>query len=108
MGDQRDKDRISRVAQLIRSGLDGEDGAAQVKWRRRFSTSATNTQGWMVRLGSLGRGKPYLEVWLDRYAGRRKRYFWFGFYSPNPHAMRQLIRYQSDSLQPVRTLGDAD
>jgi 5-methylcytosine-specific restriction endonuclease McrA len=107
MDDQKDKQRISRVAELIRSKLEEQGQTDQIRWRR-VSSSVTNTQGWMARLGSLGRGKPYLEIWLDRYAGRSKRYFWFGFYSPHPRAMQQLLVWQSDSLQPIRTLGDKD
>jgi 5-methylcytosine-specific restriction endonuclease McrA len=62
----------------------------------------------MVRLGTLGRRKPYLEIWLDRYPGRNKRYFWFGFYSPNPQTIQRLIRAQSYSLRPIRSLANKD
>jgi hypothetical protein len=108
MSDQQDKQRTSRVAQLIRSQLEKQDNADQIRWRRPLIPWATNTDGWFVRLGNLGRGKPYLEVWLDRYLGRTRRYFWFGFYSPNFKIIQRLIKFQSNFLQPIRSLGNKD
>jgi 5-methylcytosine-specific restriction endonuclease McrA len=108
MSDRQDKRRLRRVAELIRDDLLSLDESAEIRWRNTIRCDNTNTAGWAVDLGGLGRAKPILQLWLDRYPGPSRRYFWFGFYSPNSQSVRWLIKRQPESMQPVREIGNQD
>jgi 5-methylcytosine-specific restriction endonuclease McrA len=64
----------------------------------------TNTDGWKCELARMGRGRPWLELWLDRYPLAKQRRFWYGFYSPDRSKIRQVIRRVPEHLEPGREL----
>lgn len=99
-----DRQRLLHVAKLVRFDLEGQDEAAQILWRIPFKCIQEGTDGWRIRIGSLPRGRPFLELWLDRYTRREERYFWFGFCSPNRQAIKVLFQRAADNLQPTKTI----
>ena len=108
MSDRQDKRRLSRVAELIGAELVAMDEGSEIRWRDRIRCEGTNTDGWVVRLGNLGKGRPYLELWLDRYARRGERCFWFGLYSPQHQKLRRLVKKLPDDFQFEHELSDDD
>jgi hypothetical protein len=94
-----DQERIRRVAGLITTSLQEQGHGRHIRGGS-IKPLKTNSDGWQVRLGNLGRGKPWLEVWLDRYPARNRRYFWWGFAATNATALPWLMKELPLSLQP--------
>ena len=59
---QRDKQRLLHAAQLVYDQLQSQDGTEPITWRPRLTCEFTWTDGWFVKLGSLGRNQPRLEL----------------------------------------------
>src|SRR2546426_8325766 len=108
MGNAADKKRLRSVAKMLREELRHNAEDTPIHCWRRLPLRPSNTDGWFVVLAGLGRGRPKLQLWLDHYAERRERRFWFGFYSPHPKGLRQRIRRLPHYLQPVREFSSND
>jgi 5-methylcytosine-specific restriction endonuclease McrA len=76
--------------------------------RKPTQASVTNTDGWSVTLGGLGRGQPRLELWLDRFAGHKTRKFYIGFVSGNRKQIAHIKKSVSDQRVPVRQVQQKD
>jgi hypothetical protein len=63
----------------------------------------SDTKGWAITLGNLGRGEPSIEIWLDHLALADTYSFWYGIRSTNvnPSPMR-------DAANPVRSIFSND
>ncbi len=105
---QRDKQRLKRAAQLVRDELQPRQAAENVLWRVPLRSKPTYTDGWFLKLGTLGRNQPHLELWLDRWPNRSVRDFYFGFYSPQPQIISRLMKRLPKHLSPVSTLSAGD
>jgi hypothetical protein len=106
---KKDKDRILRVAELIYTALHEQGHGPHIRGNGITRPVGTWTDGWKLRLGSLGLRKPSLELWLDRYPARDRRCFWWGVYSANPEALPWLMKQLPRSLKPtmpVLTIND--
>jgi hypothetical protein len=97
---KKDKERIRRLAELIYAALHEQGHGPHIRANGITRPAKTWTDGWKLRLGTLGRGKPFLELWLDKYPARDRRCFYWGFYSPNPKALPWLMKQLPRSLQP--------
>jgi 5-methylcytosine-specific restriction endonuclease McrA len=93
-----------RIVERLR--LAGVDRAIRVHQPR--GAVATNSDGWYVAFGSLGRERPRLEVWMDHFAGFPQRRYWFGFYSASEAKLRNLAKRVSSRLRPHRVLTSED
>lgn len=71
-------------------------------------TIKSNTGGWAAVIGSLGKGRPGLEVWLDNFTGHATRKLCVCFYTREAEQVRSLSRNAAKHLWPVRVLTDAD
>ena len=70
--------------------------------------TTTNTDGWRVRIGSLGRGAPKLEIWLDRFTGYTDRKLWACIWAGNRRDISKITRRARRNLWPVRTITNRD
>jgi len=68
----------------------------------------TNTDGWCVVIGNLGKNKPRLEVWFDKFSGSTERKLYAGFWSQARRPMTTIINKVSDELWPVRVITTDD
>ena len=68
----------------------------------------TNTDGWKIFIGKVGKSDPRLEIWLDRFAGYPKRTFCICFGSNIPESVKAITDQVSRKLFPVRTVSMAD
>ncbi|MFA6962220.1 MAG: HNH endonuclease [Opitutaceae bacterium] len=66
-------------------------------------SSATETDGWRVTIGDLGKGRPTIQVWLDRFAGKRARTLsaWF---EGTRDQIKVLTQRVEKRLTPVRVI----
>jgi HNH endonuclease len=73
----------------------------------------TDTDGWGVEIGSigigsLGKGRASLTVWLDRFSTKFERTLSASFCSADKAKVKSLCHQASRSIGPVRHLTDAD
>ncbi len=105
---QRDKQRLQRAARLVLDELQPQQATRHVNWRTPPLTNLTHTDGWFVKLGTLHRNQPHLELWLDRWPHRSARDFYFGFYSPQLQVISRLLKRLPEHLRPILTLSTRD
>lgn len=105
MSDKEDKYRLSEVAIGIQTELLLRLRGRIVP-RKRLVLKVSYTQGWRIELASMRSGGPRLEVWLDRWTGKRR--FWYGFYSVHAESMRRKVDKLPDYLQPHRHFSETD
>jgi len=92
------------TAQSLRIRLAGTK--SQVRIPKRAYT--TNTDGWRVFMGTLGKGKPKIQIWLDRFTGREQRKLWACVTTQSPGAISALARRLRRSRWPIRTITNND
>lgn len=86
----------------------GEGTRLRVRTPSRVTT--TNTDGWSVIIGDLGKGQPHLEVWLDRFSGYPQRKLYACFRSEVRSQIMSITKTVTRKLWPVRvvTMNDTE
>jgi 5-methylcytosine-specific restriction endonuclease McrA len=105
---RQDRGWLLKTATVLANRLKLEGKGTQLHIRIASRANTTNTDGWYVVIGNLGKNQPRLELWLDRFSGYPGRKFWAGFYSKRPQQITSITRRVSRKLWPVRTLGSKD
>jgi len=98
------------VAKAVASRLQRESVGTPIRIRVPTRAGTTNTDGWSAVIGSLGRGKPRLEIWLDRFSGGSKRKLYACFRSEKRPPLLAISKKVGKKLWPVRivTVDDTD
>ena len=105
LGDKRDKRRLKNVFVHLLKTLRESDENDLIRWENTFPIKPTyKTDGWKIKLGTLGRKRPSLELWIDHFPSTGHRCYWFGFYSDKKHAIQSLIEGAPARLAPKRVL----
>lgn len=68
----------------------------------------TNTDGWTFVIGDLGKGKPKLEIWFDRFSGHPERKLCACFASSDPSQIAAISKRVAKKLYAVRIIRDFD
>jgi 5-methylcytosine-specific restriction endonuclease McrA len=76
---KQDRAWLLATARAVAERLQGRGEGTHLRIRLPSRAFRTNTDGWRTVIGSLGRGQPRLEVWLDRFAGYPQRKLWACF-----------------------------
>jgi 5-methylcytosine-specific restriction endonuclease McrA len=105
--DKKDRRWLLETAQLVADELRARGDGTSLRIRRPKTPINSGTGGWAVVIGSLGKGRPGLEIWLDRFTRLPNRKFYATLYSKKEQAIRKLAS-RSKSLWPVRKLTDDD
>lgn len=103
-----DKDWLMETAETIAQELRIRSEGTCLRIRKPRKAWPTETDGWSVKIANLGKGRPDLEIWLDRFTGYPDRKLCACFYSLKPKPIRSLTSNVSKSLWPVRKLKQAD
>ena len=82
--------------------------ALKIRPEKKISTTETDTKGWAAVIGSLGKGQPNLEVWLDRFTGHTVRRLYVCFLGRDEKQVRALRGGTSKKHLPVLEITDAD
>lgn len=69
---------------------------------------ATDTDGWMARIGKAPGVNLWIEIWLDRYARHTQRKLYAGFHSVKTDHASKLARKASRSLGSPLKISDDD
>jgi 5-methylcytosine-specific restriction endonuclease McrA len=91
------------AAELQRPGMD-----RAIRTCRPRKVHSTHTDGWFARVGTLGRSKFGLQVWLDRFTKARQRRFWFGLHADDKVRLPRLAKRLSRELRPHRLITSGD
>ncbi|MBL8875402.1 MAG: HNH endonuclease [Phycisphaerae bacterium] len=59
-------------------------------------------------MGDLGKDRPLLEIWLDRFSGHEDRKLWACIYWDVPRVIERIAEGVSGKLTPVREIGLED
>lgn len=105
--DKNDRSWLLETAQKIAEELRVRRDGTGIRIRRPKKAQTSDTDGWLAVIGNLGKGRPGIEIWLDRYTGYPKRKYYVGFQSGDRKAIQKLV-HCSKALLPVRELTDKD
>ncbi len=67
-----------------------------------------NTDGWAAVAGNLGKGKPRLVIWLDKFSGYPDRKLYAGFCSPHKDQIDAITQAVSEKLWPIRFITEEE
>jgi 5-methylcytosine-specific restriction endonuclease McrA len=79
-------------------------GDTRIRTRMPSRAAVVDTDGWRVVIGSLGRTRPELHLWLDRFPGYDARKLYAGYVSDNGKQIVALSRRASRALPPHRII----
>lgn len=96
------------VAKNIASRLKSECVGTSIRIRVPARAAVTETDGWRAVIGDLGRGKPILEVWLDRYSGHDDRKLYVCLRSESRDQLVSITKRIARRLWPVRVITSSD
>jgi 5-methylcytosine-specific restriction endonuclease McrA len=105
--DKNDRRWVLEAARRVADELRTQRAGTSLRLRIPEKSHSSDTDGWAVVIGSLGKGRPGLEIWLDRFTGHQNRKLYAAFFSRNEQAIRKLA-FRSKALWPVRELADVD
>jgi len=80
---RHDKTWLLKVAKELALHLRLQASGTGLKIRQSAKIIATTTEtaGWSATIGSLGKGQPTAEIWLDKFSGHPDRKLYVCFYS---------------------------
>ncbi len=105
---QHNKAWLLKAAKELALNLKPQIQGTELRLRHKITAATTLTAGWSAVIGSLGKGEPTAELWLDRFSGHPERKLYVCYYSPLKRQIASLNRNVLNTLGPVRTITDAD
>jgi hypothetical protein len=97
-----EKEWLLASARNIASALKLRATGTQLRIRVPSRFSATNTDGWAAIIGDLGKSRPSLEIWLDRFSGHDERQLSAWFRAEERSDITAIVDRMSARLWPVR------
>lgn len=108
MSTRHDKAWLHAAAKEIAKGLKVGSTSRQLRARLPGRLSKTDTGGWSVAIGRVGRSNTRIEVWFDLFSGHAKRKLYAGFYSEDPGHIAKLAKRASRRYPWVRKIASSD
>lgn len=98
---RQDRALLVEKATAVAARLKANKQGTCVRVRVRRATK-TDTDGWRVIIGDLGKKQPRLEVWYDRFSGYPERKLCACFESDERGSMTAITKRVTRKLFPVR------
>lgn len=105
---RKDSAWLLATAKLVAKELKIQCEGTPLRIRIPKSTAETNTGGWAVSIGDIGKEKPSLEIWLDRFSGYPDRKLWACFHSETRGPIKSIVKRVSRKLWAVREVHQKD
>jgi 5-methylcytosine-specific restriction endonuclease McrA len=99
---------LQDTAEVIIEKLKLRSEGTSLRLRVPTGGRTTNTDGWTVKIGSLGKGQPELQIWYDRFSGYEERKLYACFFSNNRKNIKNLIKRISKEMYPIRNVSNRD
>ena len=96
------------TAKLITSELRLQSKGLGVRLKTPDAVSATNTDGWCVTIGSMGRNQPKLEIWFDKFTRGTDRKLYACFRSESRSQIQAITKKVSKKLWGIRVFDTDD
>jgi 5-methylcytosine-specific restriction endonuclease McrA len=105
---RQDRSWLLATAKTVAMQLKPHSKGTGLRLRIPSRAAITNTDGWRVIIGDLGKDQPRLEIWLDRFAGYPERKLYACFFSEDRPQLLTITKHISKTLWPVRIITLAD
>jgi 5-methylcytosine-specific restriction endonuclease McrA len=107
MSAANDKRHLVEIARDVAKVLKPCAKEYRLRVRLHASSSATETDGWRVTIGDLGKGRPTIQIWLDRFARQEDKTLsaWF---EGNRKQIKGITQRVKKHLTPVRVVTTKD
>ncbi len=105
---KQDKAFLLAIARAVAAKLKSEASGTRLRIRTPNRAAGTNTDGWSAVIGNLGKGKPRLEIWLDRFSGYPERKLYACFRTDQRSQLTSITKRVSRKLWPVRVVTTKD
>jgi len=96
------------AARVVADRLKLHSEGTRLRIRLPSRAMTTNTDGWSAVIGDLGKTRPRLEVWLDRFSGYPDRKLYAGFHSKARQQITTITKRVSRKLWPGRVVNYED
>jgi 5-methylcytosine-specific restriction endonuclease McrA len=104
---RRDGRWLLTTARAVAETLKRSQSSA-LRIRRPRQCTKSNTDGWYVPIGRIGRNGIALQIWLDRFSGHSERKLYAGLHSTERRPLLTLIKAIDSSLWPTREIDEQD
>lgn len=102
---RQDSAWLLATAKAIAFRLKADSKGTRIRIRIPCRAISTNTDGWRVTIGDLGKNQPRLEVWYDRFSGYPERKLYTCLWSPkDSKPILAITRQVSRKLWPIRII----
>ena len=96
------------TARLITSELRLQSKGAGVRLITPNAVFSTNTDGWCVTIGSMGKSKPRLEIWFDKFTKGLDRKLYACFRAKDKSQIEAITKRVSAKLWGIKILDSDD
>jgi HNH endonuclease len=107
VGKRRNEAWLLATALAVAKELKRRNAGTRLRIRLPSRAAITNTDGWRVLIGDLGKSRPRLEIWLDRFSGHDDRKLWACF-SGDRRSLTTVTKKVSKNLVPHRIITPDD
>lgn len=105
---RKDRAWLLAAGRSIAKALKSRSEGTRLRIRIPRRATQTNTDGWCVAIGDLGRGQPRLEIWFDRFSGYKERRLFACIHSGDRRKVTRITERVSKRLWPVRVFTNDD
>jgi 5-methylcytosine-specific restriction endonuclease McrA len=105
---KQDRAWLLATAKNVAENLKQRSEGTSLRIRMPYRVKHTNTDGWSVTIGDLGKNQPRMEVWLDRFSGYPERKLYACFYTELKQQITFIVRQVNKKLWRVRVITNAD
>lgn len=102
--EQQNRKWLITTATVIVENLKLRSEGTNLRIRIPRGSTTTNTDGWRVLIGDLGKNQPQLEIWFDLFSGYDERKLSACFWYINKKPISNLIEQVSRDMWPVRQI----
>lgn len=107
-GARQDKARLLATAREVAAHLKLHSVGTRLRIRIPSRVWVSNTDGWYVAIGDLGKRQPRLEIWVDRFSGYPERKFYACFRAEIRQQLTAITKRVGRELWPVRVVASED
>jgi 5-methylcytosine-specific restriction endonuclease McrA len=106
--DIREKEYLNKLAIEVRDRLYIVKSGTPISLYRKLKSYRTNTNGWLIELGSLKGHRTNIQIWLDFYTNLSERKIWYGFASTHKNNCDNIVKSGEKRIGKPYKLFDDD
>jgi len=107
VSDGQDKQRIHAAAKMFVTELISRNLEDSIRLDRDRTFTEVDSDGWCLKIATYT-PSVYIELWLDKFLGQKRRFFWFGFVMDQVNGLKSLVALLPKHLQPIKHYTGSD